>query len=136
MRCTTASPLSPFVLEPFFFFLLFFPLHRCLSSLTQSKHAEAHSWEGKKNSYREMSALKLAEQRGSRTGHKSPLNGGHNKRRPFGRPTAAVIDIGSNQKCDAHFCQRGDVWNGPPFHRGPHAFHTLGASANPEAPVR
>lgn len=41
MRCRKASPLFQFVLKCFL-------LLQCLSLLAQSKHAEAHSCEGKK----------------------------------------------------------------------------------------
>lgn len=92
---------------------------------------------GKENSYRKMPALRLAKQRGSWTEHKSPLNEGHNKWRLFGRRTEVVIDIESNQKCNHTFLPERrpeSVWKRPPFHHGPHTFHMLRASTNPEAP--
>lgn len=103
MRCMTASPLSPFVLKRFF-------AASVLIVARTIKTRRGSQLRGKENSYRKMSALWLAKERGSWTEHKSPLNEGHNKWRLFGRQTKAVIDIESNQKCNAHFCQ-GDGWD-------------------------
>lgn len=70
------------------------------------KTRQGSQLQGKENSYRKMPALRLAKQRGSWTEHKSPLSEGHNKWHLFGRRTKVVIDIESNQKCNAYISAR------------------------------
>lgn len=102
MRCTKAIPLSLFVLKRFF-------AASVLIVAGIIKARRGSQLQGKENGYRKMPALRLAKQRGSWTQYKSPLNEGHNKWRLYGCRTKVVIDIESNQMCNAYISARETV---------------------------